>query len=641
MVMEGERGYKFSHDFVHEQVYAAIGPERLRTLHKRAAAALQTERAEPGVLAWHCERAGAWREAVRHHRRAGDKAEAAYAHNSALKHYDQALSIVPQLELQEMKFSRLHVLCSRQLVYGMQLDLKKWQADIEAIEALSEDLGGTMGTTGLMTALEARMTLALFASDMTGIGRAGDRALALAKAQGNRRAEARIANILGMHLASRVGQAERARKLLQGTVAFASANKDSLLLVSALCNLSGAQRHLGECNTAKDNALHALTLSQLDQHLYAARADALHALGCAEWYLARWQAAHTALAAASQLHSTLNNMWAALDDLLNFAVLNTQMGDFDAAILTLQQLQSLARRVGLSADSDLWKWGDALLADVYVLSGEVDKAEQLLLGMADWMDKAIEGRQLLSALQTHGRLLLERGEHACALKTLEKAKAIWQREQTVQVEPLLLHALAAHRAGDGAAARASLKLAEQRLQRSDAAFANVHLHWARHVVLADGTALSQARDELHRQTGQFDDPTQRARFLTNIQLHRHIEAAWRAHTQSAKAADPAVRQTIVRLARQDVPLGRKLTDEDRTDVTWTLDAGAADAGVMQQVGKVGLRQHRLRRLLEEARAQGAAPTDEDLAKALDVQVRTIERDMKELGKQVRGLTRRR
>ena len=51
--------------------------------------------------------------------------------------------------------------------------------------------------------------------------------------------------------------------------------------------------------------------------------------------------------------------------------------------------------------------------------------------------------------------------------------------------------------------------------------------------------------------------------------------------------------------------------------------------------------HRLKRLLEEARAQGAAPTDEDLAHALQVQVRTIERDMAALGAQVRGMTRRR
>jgi hypothetical protein len=224
---------------------------------------------------------------------------------------------------------------------------------------------------------------------------------------------------------------------------------------------------------------------------------------------------------------------------------------------------------------------------------------------------------------------------------LARAKAIWQKEQTVQVEPLLLHALAAHGAGDGAAARASLKLAEGRLQRSDAALANVQLHWVRYVVLGDGAALGQARDELHRQSEQFDDNALRMRFLNQIQLHRQIEAAWQARTQSAQASGSGVRQVIVHLARREVPLGRKLTDEDRVEVLWTVDAGPPDNIVLQQLGKVGLRHHRLKRLLEEARQCEAAPTDEDLAHALDVQVRTIERDMAVLGGQVRGLTRRR
>ena len=638
LVSESERGYRFPHDFVHEQVYAAIGPERLRDLHKRANAALHNERAEPGVLAWHAAKAGVWREAVRQYSRAGDKARMAYAYASALEQYARGFDLLDNLELHEKKFEQLRLLCGRQIIYGMGLRIPEWRADIEAIEILAEELGATVA---MMAALEARMTLALFDSDMEGIRKAGERAVAMAKSQGNRRAEVRIANILGMHLANRLGQAERARKLLQDAVSYASSTKDSLLHVSALCNLSGAQRFCGNCNEAKELALSALTLSQLDNQMYAARADALQALGCAEWFLARWPAAHADLEAACQLHSTLNNLWAALDDTLNFAMLNAHMGDFDAAIAGLQHLQTLGRRVGLAVDSDLWKWSEALLAEVYVLAGELDKAEQVLLGMADWMSQASDSRQLLSALQAQGRLLLERGEPACALQPLTRAKLIWQREQTVQIKPLLLHALAAHQCGDAITAKASLKLAEQRMQRSDVRYMTVQLHWVRFMVLGDGAALGQAREELRQQAAQFADSAMRDRFLNQIQLHRQVETAWQARTQSAQATATDVRRAIVRLARKDAPLGRKLGDEDRIDVTWTLDAGADDSAVLQQAGKVGLRQHRLQRLLEEASAQNAAPTDEDLARALAVQVRTIERDMLALGKQVKGLTRRR
>jgi predicted DNA-binding transcriptional regulator YafY len=65
-------------------------------------------------------------------------------------------------------------------------------------------------------------------------------------------------------------------------------------------------------------------------------------------------------------------------------------------------------------------------------------------------------------------------------------------------------------------------------------------------------------------------------------------------------------------------------------VRWTMDDGAADASVLHQSGKAALRRHRLRRLLDEAAAQGAAPTDDELAAALGVSRRTVLRDIAQL-----------
>jgi DNA-binding Lrp family transcriptional regulator len=74
------------------------------------------------------------------------------------------------------------------------------------------------------------------------------------------------------------------------------------------------------------------------------------------------------------------------------------------------------------------------------------------------------------------------------------------------------------------------------------------------------------------------------------------------------------------------PLGQTTT----TEVTWTIDAGQEDRQVLQQHGPVELRRIRIERLLDEALAQGAAATQEDVAQALHVSVRTIKRDCKEL-----------
>ncbi|MGC9333901.1 MAG: BTAD domain-containing putative transcriptional regulator [Anaerolineae bacterium] len=65
-------------------------------------------------------------------------------------------------------------------------------------------------------------------------------------------------------------------------------------------------------------------------------------------------------------------------------------------------------------------------------------------------------------------------------------------------------------------------------------------------------------------------------------------------------------------------------------VAWTVDAGPADAALKRAEGAIALRRARLARLLAEAAAHGAAPTVADLAAALRVSPRTIQRDLSAL-----------
>jgi len=80
------------------------------------------------------------------------------------------------------------------------------------------------------------------------------------------------------------------------------------------------------------------------------------------------------------------------------------------------------------------------------------------------------------------------------------------------------------------------------------------------------------------------------------------------------------------LTRYDAGHGRALRDTETTEVTWTVDAGLEDRRVLQQHGRTALRRVRIQRLLDEALAQGAVATQEDLAQALHVSLRTIKRD---------------
>jgi DNA-binding CsgD family transcriptional regulator len=89
-------------------------------------------------------------------------------------------------------------------------------------------------------------------------------------------------------------------------------------------------------------------------------------------------------------------------------------------------------------------------------------------------------------------------------------------------------------------------------------------------------------------------------------------------------------QVRVILARRKAGHGRGLDEMETTEVVWTVDAGREDRQVLRRHGRLALRQVRIQRLLDEALAQGAVGTQEDLARALQVTVRTIKRDCADL-----------
>lgn len=90
-------------------------------------------------------------------------------------------------------------------------------------------------------------------------------------------------------------------------------------------------------------------------------------------------------------------------------------------------------------------------------------------------------------------------------------------------------------------------------------------------------------------------------------------------------------QTLGRLrflcASRKAKHGKPLGEQDMVRVTLTLDNGIEDLDVLREQGSVALRQLRVLRLTEEAYIQYGLLTQEDLARLLQVSVRTIRNDI--------------
>lgn len=85
-------------------------------------------------------------------------------------------------------------------------------------------------------------------------------------------------------------------------------------------------------------------------------------------------------------------------------------------------------------------------------------------------------------------------------------------------------------------------------------------------------------------------------------------------------------QMRVILVKRGAPHGRPIQEAEKVEVVWTIDAGQEDYGDTKRPKPQNVRRVRIQRLLDEALGQEAVATQEDLAAALQVSVRTIKRD---------------
>lgn len=83
-------------------------------------------------------------------------------------------------------------------------------------------------------------------------------------------------------------------------------------------------------------------------------------------------------------------------------------------------------------------------------------------------------------------------------------------------------------------------------------------------------------------------------------------------------------------ASRNAKHGKPLSEQDKVAVVLTLDDGIEDLNVARVSGSVALRQLKILRITEESWFQGGTLTQEDLGRILQVSIRTIRNDVKQL-----------
>jgi tetratricopeptide (TPR) repeat protein len=457
-------------------------------------------------------------------------------------------------------------------------------------------------------------------------------ALALARRAGEVRQQARALEMLSRLAQNRGRHAQARMQLVQAQELYRSI-ADPLGEATTTHNLGIVVWALGEHQAAIEQYTVAVRIFHALGNLFQ-EARALNSLGCALWGVGEYVQAREMHERALAFSRDLGDRWGEDANVLNLGHVALALGDYVAAIdcfvTALSDFQATDNTVGIAVSL-------SNLGTAYRLLGDHESA-LAYCAEALQLSRAIGHRRVEGyAEHNRGLALLECGRASEAREVLAHACTIRDElgEQDNLLESQAGLALASLAAGTPAQAQAALAPALRASEtRSQRAALRQWLAYAAYRVCQDlgqrEVALGHLRQAAAamRETAALLPSAEREGFLRHVPLNRD--------TQAALAA--LARQIEVRLARVGAPLGRKLSSDEYRTVAWTVYTPEDDAIARPDQR----RRYVLRRLLDEATAQGAAPTDEDLATALGVSRRTVLRDIRHIsaGSQL-PVTRRR
>ncbi|HEY76368.1 MAG TPA: tetratricopeptide repeat protein [Thermoflexia bacterium] len=649
VLVETPAGYRFSHEKIRQVIYTGMDEESQRGLHQRAAYALEAAVPHQVVaLAFHFEQGGVWAEALRYHRQAAEQATAAQAYAVAARHYERALALADRVDLpNEERFDLLGACETTMSVLGRRRDQ---MVCLERMARLAHN-----DPRRLAEVYHRRARMLVQTSRYSEAEEAAREAIRLAQEADDPLAEARARIAFGTALGIQ-GKRSPAIDHLQAAADIGRLLGDRRIEADAHALLSSLFLTANEHGPARLHAEAALGLYEAINYKRGV-AGILGTLGRIDAMEGDLSQAEAYYQRSLKICRAIGYRQGEARNLLNWGLILVEQGRIGQAlrlyqealeayrsvddrrgeVLTLGNLADLCHHL-LGDDDRAAQYAQAALRSCeairnpdrgYILlvlgciacrRGEYEKARALLEEGLAAMRAVGKRRGEVDVHRALARLALIQGDPQAALEHLDQAETICrQTGLALPVAGLLAEkGVALLAQGQREAALAATKRAMARLQQG--AEQGYLIPFAHYQVLTSLGQLEEARDAIeqaHRmltEVLQSLSPEQREMSLERVPEHRAIVKAW-------QALQP--RRLTFRLPRADAPTGRPLHDDEWVEVVWTVSVPDDDT----IRGKVARRRHRLLRLLREAADQGAAPTVDHLAEALQVSPRTVKRDL--------------
>ena len=625
LILEDEQGYRFEHDLVQAYIFTNLSPEEKQRLHMQAALAHRQHHSPDEVTAWHFKSAGDYPQAAFHYHRAAQRAlglDDISKTRSLAERAGALLDHLPEADALPIRALRLRV-----------LQLENWSSEYEReakrIAQQAEQLGDI---ETLVRVLLVQLGYFIVQGRIDEFVETADRVIELAADSGDIVLEIQALVHVANKLDDEIRDQDRIRELTLQAIHLAERipERPALLFRAlyplAISSLRG--RDLAAAGETIDRAGALLEdnpeLSTLEPELVFLRA--VHAQLRGDWEEAR-RRQHRLV----QIHRANNHFAGLQSALFNASHIAQFIGQFEEALVFAEELVAYVRENRADPDEYILGTYQAYLTECYAMTGDNVRAEEAAAPLMKWLlAQESPGRAGISAWNSIGIMRFYQGKLDEAHYAYSRALALVQTEGIVTASPYLCHAETAQLLGRHEQAKASFAEATKRINLELRTGNVTYYHYVDFLMTGEIRKLELARENLFETVNFLRDPDLRRDYYRRLPLHRDLERAWTKHARMGEAT----------LAAIGAPLGKPMTENDRVPIRWTLAVPGLDDVFRQAHGKTALRRQRLKRMAQEAFVQGAAPTHVDLAEALGVSVRTIERDQAALDAVGEGLRTR-